>query len=169
MSDNVFRTVKYFGLFPHFFHIFVNPLIYSYIDKKFREQLIKLCNTHGRNDLIQKVHEFSTQQRENGYERNGKTKVMKKKQILIHCSEKRQRLTYNFYYIALILKVFSSNYRTSWHTKLYSTTTKITLLKIQKQPYRGVLKRRCSESMQQVYKRTPMPGYDFNKVALQLY
>ena len=25
------------------------------------------------------------------------------------------------------------------------------------------------ENMQQIYKRTPMPKYDFNKVALQLY
>ena len=48
MSDSVFRTVKYFALFPYLFHISVNPLIYSFIDKKFRDHLIKLCNTHGR-------------------------------------------------------------------------------------------------------------------------
>ena len=29
--------------------------------------------------------------------------------------------------------------------------------------------RRCSESMQQIYRRTPMPKCDFNKVAKQLY
>ena len=34
--------------------------------------------------------------------------------------------------------------------------------------YAGVAKR-CSENMQQPYKRTPMPTRDFNKVALQLY
>ena len=28
---------------------------------------------------------------------------------------------------------------------------------LQKQPSRGVLKKRCSENMQQIYKRTPMP------------
>ena len=39
----------------------------------------------------------------------------------------------------------------------------------QKQPFRGVLWKRCSENMQQIYKRTPMPKCDFNKVALQLY
>ena len=29
--------------------------------------------------------------------------------------------------------------------------------------------KRCSENMQQIYRRTPMPKCDFNKVALQLY
>ena len=38
-----------------------------------------------------------------------------------------------------------------------------------KQPPGGVLKKRCSENMQQIYRRTPMPKCDFNKVALQLY
>ena len=37
----------------------------------------------------------------------------------------------------------------------------------QKQPPRGVLRKRCSENMQQIYRRTPMPKFDFNKVALQ--
>ena len=40
---------------------------------------------------------------------------------------------------------------------------------IQKQTSRGVRKKRCSENMQQIYKRTPMPKCDFNKVAQQLY
>ena len=39
---------------------------------------------------------------------------------------------------------------------------------IQKQPPRGVPRKRCSEKMQQIYRRTPMPKCDFNKVALQL-
>ena len=38
----------------------------------------------------------------------------------------------------------------------------------QKQPSRGVLRKRCSENMQHIYRRTPMPKCDFNKVALQL-
>ena len=38
----------------------------------------------------------------------------------------------------------------------------------QKQPPRGVLKKRCSENMQQIY-RTPMSKCNFNKVAFQLY
>ena len=35
----------------------------------------------------------------------------------------------------------------------------------QKLPSRGVLKKRCSENIQQSYSRTPMPKCDFNKVA----
>ena len=30
---------------------------------------------------------------------------------------------------------------------------------------RGVLRKRCSENMQQIYRRAPMPKCDFNKVA----
>ena len=39
----------------------------------------------------------------------------------------------------------------------------------QKQPPRGVPRKRCSEIMQQIYRRTPMPKCDFNKVAKQLF
>ena len=39
----------------------------------------------------------------------------------------------------------------------------------QKEPSRGVLRKRCSENMQQIYRRTRMPKCDFNKVAKQLY
>ena len=35
----------------------------------------------------------------------------------------------------------------------------------QKQPSGGVFIKRCSEIMQQIYRRTPMPKCDFNKVA----
>ena len=35
----------------------------------------------------------------------------------------------------------------------------------QKQPSRGVLRKRCSENMQQIYRRAPMRQCDFNKVA----
>ena len=34
----------------------------------------------------------------------------------------------------------------------------------QKQPSIGFLRKRCSENMQQIYSRTPMPKCDFNKV-----
>ena len=37
--------------------------------------------------------------------------------------------------------------------------------KTRKQPTIGVLMTRCSENMQQIYRRTPMPKFDFNKVA----
>ena len=33
----------------------------------------------------------------------------------------------------------------------------------------GVLRKSCSEKMQQIYRRAPMPKCDFNKVAKQLY
>ena len=38
---------------------------------------------------------------------------------------------------------------------------------IQRQLSRGVLRKRCSENMQQIYRRTSMPKCDFNKVALR--
>ena len=41
--------------------------------------------------------------------------------------------------------------------------------KVQKQPPRGVLKKKRSENMQQIYSRTPMQKRDFNKLAKQLY
>ena len=37
---------------------------------------------------------------------------------------------------------------------------------VQKYPSKSVFRKRCSENMQQIYKRTPMPKCDFNKVAL---
>ena len=39
----------------------------------------------------------------------------------------------------------------------------------QKQPSRGALIKIGSENMQQIYRRTPMPKCDFNKVPKQLY
>ena len=42
-------------------------------------------------------------------------------------------------------------------------------LQFQKQPPRDVLKKRCSENMQQIYRRTPMPKCDFNKVEIGLW
>ena len=39
---------------------------------------------------------------------------------------------------------------------------------IQKQPPIGVPKKRCSENMQQIYRRTAMPKCDFNKVAIEI-
>ena len=34
----------------------------------------------------------------------------------------------------------------------------------QKQPYKGGLRKRCSENMQQIYMTTPMPKYDFELI-----
>ena len=44
----------------------------------------------------------------------------------------------------------------------------IELFDVQKQPSRGVLKKRCSEKLQQIYRRKRMLKCDFNKVAKQL-
>ena len=43
------------------------------------------------------------------------------------------------------------------------------LFRIQKQPSRNVLIKRCFENKLQIYRRTPMLKCDFNKVAKQLY
>ena len=39
---------------------------------------------------------------------------------------------------------------------------------LQKQPSRGVIRKRCSKNMKQIYRRTPLPQCDFNKVAVNL-
>ena len=38
--------------------------------------------------------------------------------------------------------------------------------KFQKQPFRGVLIKRSSENMQQIYRRSPMSKCDFNEVEI---
>ena len=43
------------------------------------------------------------------------------------------------------------------------------MMESEKQPPGGTLIKRCSENMQQIYRKTPMPNSDFNKAALQLY
>ena len=40
---------------------------------------------------------------------------------------------------------------------------------MQKQPPRGVIKKSCSENMQQIYRKPPMSKSDFNEVAKKLY
>ena len=39
---------------------------------------------------------------------------------------------------------------------------------LKKQPPGDVLEKKCSENMQQLYRRSPMPKCDFNKVAKQI-
>ena len=39
---------------------------------------------------------------------------------------------------------------------------------LQKLPSRGVLSKRCSEIMQQIYRRAPMLKFDFNKVTKEI-
>ena len=51
-------------------------------------------------------------------------------------------------------------------TKLFSLETFTNSSITEKQPSTGVLRKRCSENMQQIYRRTPMSKCEFNKVAL---
>ena len=43
----------------------------------------------------------------------------------------------------------------------------IKLGKYQKQPFRGVLGKRCTKNIQQIYRKTPIPKCDFNKVEMR--
>ena len=61
-------------------------------------------------------------------------------------------------------------YRRSWARRLcllYKVFSTGRPSYIQKQPPRGVPRKRCSKNIQQIYWRTPIPKCDFNKVALQ--
>ena len=50
-----------------------------------------------------------------------------------------------------------------------ATTKKSSQAKnLMKQPTRVVLSKRCSENMQQIYRRTPMPKCDFNLFEIAL-
>ena len=40
---------------------------------------------------------------------------------------------------------------------------------VKKQPFRGVLSKKCFENIQQIYRKTPMPKCDFGKIVKQLY
>ena len=55
-----------------------------------------------------------------------------------------------------------------WQWSQFSPLSCFYIWIISKQPFRGVLMKRCSENIVQIHRRTPMPKYDFNKVALQL-
>ena len=48
-------------------------------------------------------------------------------------------------------------------------SVKPTIKTLQKQPSIDVLRKRCSENMQQIYRRILMPKCNFNKVALALW
>ena len=48
-------------------------------------------------------------------------------------------------------------------------TQYIEILGIQKQPLRGGLRKRCSENMRQIYRRTPMLQCNYSKVTKQVY
>ena len=53
--------------------------------------------------------------------------------------------------------------------QLFNSIELASTLIIQNQPSRDVLRKRCYKNMQQIYRRTLMPKWDFNKVAFQLH
>ena len=55
------------------------------------------------------------------------------------------------------------------HNKIDSPTTNVNLdASLQKQPPRGVLKKRCSENMQHIYRRTLMPKCDLQSNFIEI-
>ena len=66
-------------------------------------------------------------------------------------------------------------YQRFWVTPgfwIYQVFEYLMVLKIpefQNQSLRGVSRKRCSENMQQIYMRTPVPKCNFNKVALEFW
>ena len=74
------------------------------------------------------------------------------------------------YFLGIFEKLFSCPNSTldvtSNNFELKLIADKVTWL-LQKQSSIGVLKKRCSKNMQQIYRRTPMPKYDFNKITLR--
>ena len=69
---------------------------------------------------------------------------------LIHCRAQLQLPFYRF-------KSVRWKWRLWWRKCRYCWTA-------QKQPSRGVLKKSCSENMQQIFRRIPVPKCNFNKV-----
>ena len=67
-------------------------------------------------------------------------------------------------YNNLVLLVFNQTFVILAPFRLFTI-----VMYFQKQPPKGVPRKRCSENMQQFYRRTHMPKCDFNKFALQIY
>ena len=89
--------------------------------------------------------------------------------MCIHCIVKL-----NIFLIYIYISYFDANLQNQFETNLKESTNSMDLsyrcscinlyqYHKQKQPFRGVLRKRHSENMQQVYRRTPMPKCDFNK------
>ena len=77
---------------------------------------------------------------------------------------KLQALVHVFYYEfhEIFKKIFFTEYRTTASGETSSMKSEHT-----NQLSRGVLREKCSENIQQIYRRASMPKCDFNKVALQ--
>ena len=70
-----------------------------------------------------------------------------------------------------ILRVLYQNIYYADHAykvqRLFLRLVKYGYKSLLRQPYRGVLKNRCSENIQQIYRRIPMPKIDLIKVAIK--
>ena len=64
----------------------------------------------------------------------------------------------NFFHYILIL----------WYFIIFNITTWNKICVIQKLPSRGVLKKRCSDNTQQIYRRTTMPKFVCNFIGITL-
>ena len=87
------------------------------------------------------------------------------------------------HFMNLALKGLTTIQLRWWYVKLYTSISRseekpllihnahieYSFFKEQKQPSRRVLRKRCFENMQQIYRRTTMPKCELNNVALQLY
>ena len=63
-------------------------------------------------------------------------------------------------------KIVIKHFRNKSPSEMFGNTVYTPLIRdMQKQPSEGVLMKRCSENMQQIYMRRLMMKYDFNKVA----
>ena len=84
-----------------------------------------------------------------------------------------ERLAVNLFWKALYLRCLTRFWIRFWFLPaLLSLLLPLTLpplSPLQRQPHIGVLKKRYSEVMQQIYRRTLMSNCDFNKVAKRLY
>ena len=43
LSKGTYRIMNLFGMIPYSFHVCVNPIIYSFVDSKFRTKMINMC------------------------------------------------------------------------------------------------------------------------------
>ena len=55
MPNTTYRILKYTALFPYLFHVSVNPFIYSFIDKKFQEQIVGLFKAILKGSFIKSI------------------------------------------------------------------------------------------------------------------
>ena len=53
-------------------------------------------------------------------------------------------------------------------SNIHSRNMSVLSIQCRKHPFRGVLIKRCSENMQQIYKRTPIPKCDSNFIEITL-